>query len=263
MSTEALNLRQCSPISRGTYEVWYLTWNHPGTGQGFWLRYVLEAPDHGPARGELWFARFDPRAPRPHVRRPSPLSRGRSSAIRARRSSSRSTRAGSVTTHTFGAFDGDGPHDRVGPALATRRGRSRSSCPTSRTRSGIGETAVASPNPRVAMTGSLVVDGERLSFDKATLGQTHVWGKLTRTRGRGRHCADFARRADRARRGHDAAPHAPRPDAAAARDGDARSRRRALSLQPVPSPRCATARTGPASASTSTSRRRATASSAS
>jgi len=62
MTTEALNARRFRD-QPGTYEVWYLTWNHPGTGQGFWLRFVLEAPDHGPARGELWFARFDPRAP--------------------------------------------------------------------------------------------------------------------------------------------------------------------------------------------------------
>ena len=57
--------------ARGVYEVWYLTWNHPQTGQGFWLRYITEAPTparrraaYGEApRGELWFARFDPQRP--------------------------------------------------------------------------------------------------------------------------------------------------------------------------------------------------------
>ncbi|HEY6038613.1 MAG TPA: hypothetical protein VIV58_30230, partial [Kofleriaceae bacterium] len=43
MTTEALNARRFRD-QPGTYEVWYLTWNHPATGQGFWLRFVLEAP---------------------------------------------------------------------------------------------------------------------------------------------------------------------------------------------------------------------------
>jgi hypothetical protein len=59
-------------------------------------------------------------------------------------------------------------------------------------RGGLGETTVQTPNPRVAMTGTLVVDGETLTFDRATLGQTHLWGKkhaYSWTWGR---CAEFA-----------------------------------------------------------------------
>ncbi len=62
MSTEEFNRRHWREA--GTYEVWYLTWNDPATDQGFWLRYLSEAPVEGPARGELWFARFDPKDPR-------------------------------------------------------------------------------------------------------------------------------------------------------------------------------------------------------
>jgi hypothetical protein len=59
MMTE-LNTRRLAD-QRGTYEVWYLTWNDPKTDCGFWLRYIIESPNEGPTRGELWFARFDPR----------------------------------------------------------------------------------------------------------------------------------------------------------------------------------------------------------
>src|SRR4051812_940815 len=65
MSTEADNHRRWTDATRGVYEVWYMTWNDPATGQGFWLRYITESPeqDHGEPRGELWFARFDPANP--------------------------------------------------------------------------------------------------------------------------------------------------------------------------------------------------------
>src|SRR5688572_18557858 len=70
--TEAENHRRWAPDAAGVYEVWYLTWNHPQTDQGFWLRYITEAPVRGTGgappygeapRAELWFARFDPKDP--------------------------------------------------------------------------------------------------------------------------------------------------------------------------------------------------------
>src|SRR5579859_6873071 len=49
----------------GHYEVWYATFSDPATQAGFWIRYTLESPrpGHGEPYAELWFARFDPRAP--------------------------------------------------------------------------------------------------------------------------------------------------------------------------------------------------------
>ena len=61
--TERHNVRHWDNDKRGVYEVWYMTWNHPQTDQGFWLRYITEAPVDGPPRAELWFARFDPKNP--------------------------------------------------------------------------------------------------------------------------------------------------------------------------------------------------------
>ncbi len=47
----------------GRYEVWYLTLNAPEQGAAFWLRYTLDAPDHGEPHAELWGHVFDAREP--------------------------------------------------------------------------------------------------------------------------------------------------------------------------------------------------------
>ncbi len=53
MTTEDANLRHWDDTSKGVYEVWYTTWNHPETGQGFWLRFITEAPVDGPPRAYI------------------------------------------------------------------------------------------------------------------------------------------------------------------------------------------------------------------
>ena len=175
MTTEALNLRHWPDDAKGTYEVWYLTWNHAATGQGYWLRFVIEAPADGAARAELWFARFDPRSPARtfgvHRRYPISVVRSAHAPFELAIGTSRIGHA-----DTTGAFDGDG-HSiawelRWDPAPQALRHLPD----LMYARGGLGETTVQSPNPRVEMTGSLVVDGERLEFDRAVMGQTHVWG---------------------------------------------------------------------------------------
>ncbi|HEY5944844.1 MAG TPA: tocopherol cyclase family protein [Kofleriaceae bacterium] len=189
--TERHNIRHWTDDKRGVYEVWYMTWNHPGTDQGFWLRYITEAPVDGPLRGELWFARFDPANP------------SRTFGIHKRFSADQLQSAADPFAlsiagsrlghdHANGRLSGNG-HDvswdlrwdagaqvlRLLPNVMYARG-------------GLGETTVVTPNPRVALSGSLVVDGEKLTFDRATLGQTHLWGKkhaYSWTWGR---CAEFA-----------------------------------------------------------------------
>jgi hypothetical protein len=189
--TERHNVRHWTNDDRGVYEVWYMTWNHAATDQGFWLRYITEAPVDGPARAELWFARFDPKRPDRTfgIHKRFPLDQLSTSADPFQLGIAGS-RLGH--DHAIGQLAGNG-HDvtwdlrwdvasqvlRLLPDVMYARG-------------GLGETTVQSPNPRVAMTGTLVVDGEKLAFERATLGQTHLWGKkhaYSWTWGR---CAEFA-----------------------------------------------------------------------
>jgi hypothetical protein len=191
--TEAANHRHWSDADRGVYEVWYLTWNHPATGQGFWLRYITEAPRDGggPPRAELWFARFDPARPERtfgiHRRFPAAQLGATTDPFELIVAGCRLGH-----DHAFGELAGGG-HDirwdlRWEPAPRVLRQLPD----VMYGGGGRGETTVQSPNPRVPMSGRLVVDGEELVFERAVLGQTHLWGKkhaFSWTWGR---CAEFA-----------------------------------------------------------------------
>lgn len=190
MTTEAANLRRWSDDQRGVYEVWYLTFNHALTGHGFWLRFVIEQPDQGPARGELWFARFDPAAP------------ARTFGVHRRFADFGSSAAPfgiSIGTpgpselahdHTRGGFEGDG-HSIAWDLRWQPAARALPLLPDLAYTLGIGETSVISPNPAVSMTGFVTVDGERFDFERATLGQTHLWGTRHAYAWAWAHCADF------------------------------------------------------------------------
>jgi len=188
MTTEPDNLRRWAADARGTYEVWYTTWNHPKTDQGFWLRYITENPVDGPPRGELWFARFDPARPERtfgiHRRFPDVASEVPFAL----------TINGARLAHdrAVGALDGDGHQIRWDLRWEPAPAVLRQLPDVMYAKGGLGETTVASPNPRVPLSGTLVVDGEELTFDRAIAGQTHVWGKkhaYSWTWGR---CAEFA-----------------------------------------------------------------------
>lgn len=194
--TEADNLRRWDPSARGAYEVWYTTWNHPQTNQGFWLRFIIEAPFHdgttvhdGP-RGELWFARFDPARPDRTFGIHKRFSIGQ---VEAGTSPFSLAIAGCRLghDHSFGDLSGDG-HDVRWDLRWEPAQRSLRLLPdVMYARGGLGETTVVSPNPRVPLSGTLLVDGEELVFDRAVAGQTHLWGKkhaYSWTWGR---CADF------------------------------------------------------------------------
>ena len=187
--SEADNHRRWAADARGVYEVWYTTWNDPKTDQGFWLRYITENPVDGPPRGELWFARFDPKRPDKtfgvHKRFPD---------VRSSEAPFKLSINGAELghDHAVGKLAGDGhaiewqlrwdPSPtilRMLPDIMFARG-------------GLGETTAHSPNPRVPLSGHLIVDGERIDFDRAIAGQTHLWGKkhaFSWTWGR---CAEFA-----------------------------------------------------------------------
>ncbi len=162
MTTIADNLRRAWP---GCYEVWYLTWNDAATGDGFWLRYVIE-----PTYAELWFARYCARDPQRsfgvHQRFADATSRDEPFEVAIG-----GARLGH--DHTAGAIG-----DRIAWDLRWHPAeRAMRLLPDLSYRFGIGETTVVSPNPRVAMSGHVEVDGERYTFDGVALGQSHVWGR--------------------------------------------------------------------------------------
>ncbi|MFT3691753.1 MAG: tocopherol cyclase family protein [Kofleriaceae bacterium] len=188
MSSEGWNERRLPPNQPG-YEVWYATWNHPKTGQGFWLRFVIDRDVRKHSRAELWFARFDPKAPertfgfhRRYAESDIQISSGPFEVA------IHNSRLGNA--HAHGSFDGDGhavAFDlRWEPATDALKWYPDLAYPLK-----IGATQALSPNARVAVTGSLVIDGERLAFDHVPLGQSHVWGSKHAYSWTWARCADF------------------------------------------------------------------------
>jgi hypothetical protein len=189
MTTEADNERHWDSARRGVYEVWYATWNDPTSGDGYWLRYVCEAPHASPSRGELWFARFSrTRSERTFgIHKQLPAATATSSPFELTIGDARLGH-----DHARGELAGGG-HRVAWDLRWTASERALRQLPdVMYARGGLGETTVLSPNPRCALTGTLDVDGERVVLDGAVFGQSHLWGKkhaYSWTWGR---CAEFA-----------------------------------------------------------------------
>jgi hypothetical protein len=166
----------------GHYEVWYLTVAHRASGTGFWIRYTLEAPREGGGEpyAQLWFSRFSasdaqdtfgvakryPASSLIAVATPFCVDIGGS---RARQDGMQGAIASAVTTQgTTPAVEWDLHWE---PARATYRHLPEIfyQVPV--------DTRVLSPNPDIAVHGSITVDGRRYDFDGEPGGQTHVWGK--------------------------------------------------------------------------------------
>ncbi len=203
MSTEVDNVRRYAPDAHGMYEVWYTTWNDPRTGEGYWLRFIIEAPVAGTGgvpgfgeatRGEVWFARFDAKRPE----RTFGIHK-RFADVVSNDAPFRLTIAGSELGHghSIGELSGDGHEVRWNltwePAPTTLR-----HFPDVMYKGPLGRspTMVHSPNPRVPMTGTLRIDGEDIALDRAIAGQSHIWAKKHSPSWTWAHCTDFTGVAD-------------------------------------------------------------------
>ena len=177
--SEKDNYRHWRDGDRGRREVWYLTWNDPASECGFWLRYIIEQPLEGEPHGELWFARFDPSDPartfgfHTHVpystvaaaEGPFVLSIG-------------GARLGN--DHAVGNAKGDGHEVRWDLRWDAGDHTLRFLPDVMYLRGGLGETTVHSPNPRVALSGRLMIDGDlalrfRTDAGRLNLERPHSW----------------------------------------------------------------------------------------
>lgn len=190
--SEADNHRRYDDQTPGRYEIWYLTFNDPTTGDGFWIRYTIQAPlpDHGEPYAQLWFARFgtDPARATFGINRRQPI------ATLAVATAPFSVRIGANELghdHARGALSGAG-HDVEWNLTWTPAPRTLFWLPAVAYRpGGFSDGAVLSPNPDVAITGTITVDGVRYQLSDARGGQTHLWGKKHTPRAWG-HCNAFA-----------------------------------------------------------------------
>jgi hypothetical protein len=184
MSTEHDNQRRWDGQRRGHYEVWYLTLNDPGSRDGYWIRYTLEAPldGQGEPYAQLWFARFDASgagqggtfginrklpiasfaAPPPGSSEPFSVSVG-------------GNRLGHDSAR--GALSGDG-HSAEWDLRWTPATKTLHQFPKFLyRRGGLAQTTVLTPNVNVSISGTITVDGKRFELRDAPGGQTHLWGK--------------------------------------------------------------------------------------
>jgi hypothetical protein len=178
MSTEADNHLRWDRRRRGHYEVWYLTLNDPGSGDGYWIRYTLEAPldGHGEPYAQLWFARFAAGGDRATfgINRKHPIA-----SFAATEAPFSVTLAGNQLGHDHGrgALSGAG-HAVEWDLRWTPGTRTLRQLPgVMYRRGGLGETTVLSPGVDVAISGTITVDGTRFELRDAPGGQTHLWGR--------------------------------------------------------------------------------------
>ena len=178
--------------STGFMEVWYATAIHRDSGCGVWLRYTLTAPEAGDPFCELWGFVFDPDGKRnfankkrfPIDRLGAPNGRDDGALVRI-------GDAWLSETHLEGSLENDRrslewsidiePADRCFHHLP----------PQMRRRAERSVSTVCSPNLSVPFVGSVVLDGEALSFDGEHGCQSHRWGKKHSLTWAWAHCSDF------------------------------------------------------------------------
>ena len=161
---------------RGHYEVWFMTFAHPASGTGYWLRYTLAAPAHGTPYVELWFCRCDAKDSQRTfgIHRRFPLA---SFASAQRPFLLRIGESALGHDHASGALAGGG-HQVSWELAWDPAPRPHQLLPESlyADRLGLAESLLVSPNHSIEVRGTVVVDGQRLELTRARGGQSHLWG---------------------------------------------------------------------------------------
>lgn len=177
--------------ARRFYEVWYLIFNEPASGDGFWIRYTILNPlDASPdAGGALWFAYTSRSDRRRHV---AVVRRHHAAEIVAR-PEARSVRIGDgdfEDGRARGAIRAEG-HEiswdlRYDPSPEVHEYFR----PPIRTFAEL-RNSVTIPNPKIMLSGSVRIDGATHEIRGAVGHQAHHWGTTQAERWNWAHCCDF------------------------------------------------------------------------
>ncbi|HET8644536.1 MAG TPA: hypothetical protein VFO85_03545, partial [Vicinamibacteria bacterium] len=173
--SEADNAPAWDGRQAGRYEVWYLTFNHLASRTGFWIRYTLEAPRAGAPGARVWFAAFDHDRPQGTVA----FNRRYPRADLELGARPFQVRVGASCLRHDGArgeIEGAGHHARWDLAWAAG-GATHRHLPAFAYRTPFADTRVLSPNPLLAIDGTVEVDGRRFDLCAQPGGQSHLWGR--------------------------------------------------------------------------------------
>jgi hypothetical protein len=175
----------------GFMEVWYSTINHSETGGGLWLRYTITAPRRGTPYCELWGFFFDPSNKRTFAGKQrfsiDVLGRERDDGALVR-----IDKAWLSEQHLEGQVQDESgrvlqwsldlePSDRCFqhlPQPLRQRVEQRVS-------------TVCAPNLSVPFTGSVILDGDELGFERVRGSQAHRWGRAHAQSWAWAHCDGF------------------------------------------------------------------------
>lgn len=175
----------------GHYEVWYLTFSHPTTQTGYWIRYTLDASEE-PKRetyAQVWFGFFDAqnrdRSFALNERFPMNFFRSQQAPFSIEVGSSRLSHESAD-----GSIQGKNHIARWNlrwtPVPATYR-----ILPTWAYDTDLVRTKVLSPNLHIELQGEIEVDGQRIVLNGEPATQSHIWGRKHADAWAWSHCGDF------------------------------------------------------------------------
>ncbi|MCY3965472.1 MAG: tocopherol cyclase family protein [Acidobacteria bacterium] len=187
MNLDQANALRWTAAARGSYEVYYLTLNDLASETGYWIRYVLQAPETTERCAELglWFAFFDRRNPERSFgvfeRRPLATLESQATPFRL------GFGGGPLDGHNFAPAELGNGLARGGIGQGGRRVRWHLEWPAESElilpfpeglySSGDLPGAMIYPYPGTEFAGTIEIGDRRLVIEGAPGEQSHIWGR--------------------------------------------------------------------------------------